>query len=162
MRVILARHGDSEEAGYKDGRIISDEERQLTEKGREDVARTARTLSRLVRRIDGIASSPLLRAVQTAEIIAASYGLGETDQLGALQPHGAGPAVLSWLEHQSVSSSICLVGHEPALGLLAGWLMCAEEKPLIHFCKAGICCLEFSDFPSPGTAVLRWMLTPEM
>ncbi|KAA8923536.1 2,3-diphosphoglycerate-dependent phosphoglycerate mutase [Thermoplasma sp.] len=71
-RAILVRHGESETNVY--GIISSDEDRYpLTENGIVQVQRTAAQLAELD--FDGIVSSPILRAYQSAKIIASATGL---------------------------------------------------------------------------------------
>ena len=81
MRIYLVRHGDAvpeEDAG-------SDRDRWLSARGRE----AARILGRLLReqRVepDAIVCSPLPRAVQTAELLAASLDFLGADRVAALR-----------------------------------------------------------------------------
>ncbi len=71
-RVIFIRHGESESNIYG---IISDDYNRfpLTERGREQAKWTSEQLRGL--RFDGIISSPILRAFQTAEIIGEAVGI---------------------------------------------------------------------------------------
>ncbi len=71
MRLILVRHGQSE--GNAAGIIQGHSDFALTELGRIQAGVTAERLSREA--VDRIASSPLLRAVQTAETVAAALSL---------------------------------------------------------------------------------------
>lgn len=159
MRVLLIRHGTAEDAGYRDGRPVTDENRELTKEGRGEIKQVGLVLSRIVPKVDKIAASPLARAAQTAEIISRNYTSGPVEELKALIPHGSVFAVLSWLEQQDPSSSIALVGHEPSIGLLTGWLVCGEERTPVHFSKGSACCVEFAGCPTPGGGTIRWMLT---
>src|SRR3954454_19227400 len=70
MRVTLIRHGEAGDDAPRD------ELRSLTLRGRAAVARVGRSLRRRGGDFTIIVSSPLVRALQTAEIIAAEVGYG--------------------------------------------------------------------------------------
>ncbi len=69
MEFYIVRHGIAE--GYAAG---GDAERALTEEGRTKIAEVAAGLARAGVEIDHLYSSPLLRARQTAEILAGPLG----------------------------------------------------------------------------------------
>ncbi len=56
--------------------------------------------------------------------------------------------------------AIALVGQEPQLSLLAGWLLTGEPRSLFDLRKGGACLLELTAPPAPGTARLLWLLEP--
>ena len=135
MRIYLVRHGDAvpeEEAG-------SDRDRWLSPHGRE----AARVLGRLLREQavapDTILSSPLPRAVQTAELLATSLDyLGTVTSLRCLepaaQPRVAGSAILS------AGTSVLVVSHEPAISAIGAFLLGVPAFP--QFRTAQCCAIE--------------------
>ena len=135
MRIFLVRHGDAvpeEDAG-------SDRDRWLSPHGRE----AARVLGRLLREQavapDMILSSPLPRAVQTAELLATSLDyLGTVTSLRCLepaaQPRVAGSAILS------AGASVLVVSHEPAISALGAFLLGVPAFP--QFRTAQCCAIE--------------------
>ena len=115
--ITLIRHGSAGEAAR-------DEDRCLTRAGRREASRLGGRLLRSGSRFHGIICSPLVRAVQTAEIIAARL-----DHAGAfwidrrLEPERSPRAVIELLREISSGRRFALVAHEPILSSLAGLLL---------------------------------------
>lgn len=119
MELILMRHGKAEVAVPP----MADEERDLTEAGREKVIAAARGLagglldaSRLQ-----IWTSPLARALSTAGIVAEVLGVEEVRLLPGLE-EGKLPELLQELAEVPEEAQVLVVGHEPYLSLWAGEL----------------------------------------
>ncbi|HEU0031789.1 MAG TPA: phosphoglycerate mutase family protein [Kofleriaceae bacterium] len=137
MRIYLVRHGDAvpeEEAG-------SDRDRWLSPRGRE----AARVLGRLLREQgvapDVILSSPLPRAVQTAELLAASIDyLGTIASRRCFEP-SAHPRIAA-NEVSAAGLSVIVVGHEPAISSLGAFLLGRPSFP--QFRTAQCCAIEDS------------------
>jgi phosphohistidine phosphatase len=135
MRIYLVRHGDAvpeEDAG-------SDRDRWLSPRGRE----AARILARLLREqqiaVDAILSSPLPRAVQTAELIAGGIDyLGPIASRRCFEP-GAQPRVAAD-ELRAAGASVLVVSHEPAVSTLGAFLMGRPAFP--QFRTAQCCAIE--------------------
>ena len=118
VRLYIMRHGPAEDRAAS-GR---DFDRALTASGRDRVKDVARAL------LDGdeepyvILSSPLVRALQTAEIVAASTKLGDRGGLvevrSALEPGGDTRALVKECLG-GAAKRVMLVGHEPDLSDLA-------------------------------------------
>lgn len=133
MRIYLVRHGDAipeEEAG-------SDRDRWLSVKGREH----ARILGKLLReeRVepDVILSSPLPRAVQTAELLAQTLDfIGIVTSLRCLEP-SAHPRVAA-TEIMARGRSVIVVGHEPAISSLGAMLL---GRPAFPQFRTAQCCV---------------------
>lgn len=135
MRIYLVRHGDAvpeEEAG-------SDRDRWLSARGREHV----RVLGRLLReqRVepDTILSSPLPRAVQTAELLAQSLDfLDVVTSLRCLEP-SAQPRIAAG-EIMARGATVIVVSHEPAISSLGAYLLSRPSFP--QFRTAQCCAIE--------------------
>ena len=135
MRIYLVRHGDAvpEEAAG------SDRDRWLSPRGRE----ATRVLGRLLREQaiapDMILSSPLPRAVQTAELLATSLDyLGIVTALRCLEP-AAQPRVAATAIH-AAGTAVIVVSHEPAISALGAYLLGATAFP--QFRTAQCCAIE--------------------
>src|SRR4051794_21751604 len=121
LHLLIVRHAIAvEHADWKGG---PDSERPLTDKGRDLMKRNAAGLARAFPRLDLIATSPFVRAAQTAEIVKAAYGGVEIEQVSALASGGERSEVVAWLRNRARPSGepvpaahIALVGHEPDLG----------------------------------------------
>jgi phosphohistidine phosphatase len=172
MQLVLIRHARAEERTL----FKRDRTRALTADGRRRMRKAARGLHALLPGLTQIATSPLLRARQTAEIVAAVYAGIDTVSLPALSPGAAPRAVLAWLRAQPADATFALVGHEPDLGLLAGWLLSgdrhgwrkcgkrrssfsAKSTGFVQFKKGAAALIEFADAPAAGKGALAWLLT---
>jgi phosphohistidine phosphatase len=172
MQLVLIRHARAEERML----FKRDRTRALTQDGQRRMRKAVRGLHALLPGLTLIATSPLLRARQTAEIVAAGYAGIDTVSLPALSPGVAPRAVLAWLRAQPADAMLALVGHEPDLGLLAGWLLSgdrhgwrkcgkrrssfsAKQTGFVQFKKGAAALIEFADAPAAGKGTLAWLLT---
>jgi phosphohistidine phosphatase len=135
MRIYLVRHGEAvpeEDAG-------SDRDRWLAARGRE----SARVLGRLLREHgvtpDAILTSPLPRAVQTAELLASSLDyFGPIASRRCFEP-GAQPRVAAD-EILAAGDSVLIVSHEPAISTLGAFLL--GVPAMTPFRTAQCCAIE--------------------
>ena len=108
-----------------------------------------------------VLTSPLVRARQTAEIVAGAFSPHPpVVNIDALAPGGALPALAAEIAKHGRRPRISLVGHEPGIGELAAWLL-GSRHPL-EFKKGGICRIDVDGGTLRGAGVLRWMLTPKI
>jgi len=151
MRLFLVRHGIAEEEA------ASDAWRMLTDKGRRRFHKNARAFGRGAK-IDVILTSPLVRALQTAEILA---GYVEYDQMRVLEElgsgHSAGEMLAAAAKAAGKAASVALVGHDPQLTEALAMLARVEPAKL-DFRKGAIVCLEVSGLPQPKTVDARWWI----
>ncbi len=160
MKIYLVRHGDA--IDYATPGLASDEERWLTESGREEVEWTARILERLGVNPDLILSSPLVRARQTAEIIGEIIGPSETPEFSDNLIHGGSfPGLLEDIAGHGSPGEVVLTGHMPSIGELIGWLCWADQSSAINMRTAGLARVDLpDDHLAPGRGDLRWLLPP--
>ena len=161
MLILLIRHAKAEPRPIAAG-VKSDSRRPLSNAGRKRMRRAAKALYKLVPAIDVLASSPLTRARETAEIIAARYGGMPVVDLKSLSPGGSERDLLDWLCEQRKDATVALVGHEPDLGLFASWLLSGKKLPFAPLRKGAACLIRFADMPAPSDGVLEWWLTPKL
>lgn len=159
MELLLLRHAKAEERAAFARTGGGDGQRPLTREGARRMARVARDLHAVLPRIDRLASSPLLRAVQTAGIVAREYG-EEVIEAAELAPGLAPSALLRWLDAQKGCEVIAAVGHEPDLGQLASWLLSGAERSFMPFRKGGACLIRFAGAVGAGRGELVWALGP--
>ncbi|MBI2892189.1 MAG: phosphohistidine phosphatase SixA [Deltaproteobacteria bacterium] len=136
MRVLLVRHGIAidEEPG------LGDEERYLTPEGRVKTRKVAELLAGRGVGIDRILTSPLVRATQTAEIVAREVGCEDVRVTLALVPGATLSSVDAALAAGKSSGTLALVGHEPSMSAIAAHLMGLGRFPR-PFKKAGVCAI---------------------
>lgn len=160
MKILILRHAVAEEREVFARSGKDDGERPLTPKGRAKMMQGADGLRHLLEAVDLIAHSPLRRARQTADILHGAYSAANRVELAALAP-GAGPAVLGdWLQRQECDATVALIGHEPDLSHLIGWLTTGEECSFVRLKKGGAVLLEGAAVLGPAGAEIHWMLTP--
>lgn len=157
MDVILMRHGPAEDPAVFAATGRPDTERPLTEDGRRKVRAAAAGLARLVESPVRIISSPLVRARETADLVAEACG-GNVRTVVALAPGGKRDRAMAGFV---TSATVIAVGHEPDLGMLLGWLITGRPEPWHEFKKGGAACVAFDRRPVAGTGVIRWILPPK-
>jgi phosphohistidine phosphatase len=162
MKLLVIRHAIAEDRDAFAATGLPDAQRPLTDDGRKRMRGAARGLRTLVPRIDVLATSPLVRAAQTAEIVAKAYGGMQARTVPELSPERRPDELLGWLRSHQLGDTVAVVGHEPHLGFLAGWLLTGRNDSFVDFKKGGAVLLQFDDPPSGGNAVLSWALTPRI
>lgn len=134
--------------------------RELTKEGREKMRLGAKGLRREIDAPDVLASSPLVRARQTAEIVADAYGGIDVVIADELIPGQPPAALAGWLKRQHKNERVAVVGHDPQLSITASWLITGSDRPILKLKKGAACLLEFSGDIGAGRATLRWSLQP--
>jgi phosphohistidine phosphatase len=123
MIVHLVRHAEAVERSPE----LPEEHRFLTPRGRNRFRKVASSLKKSGIDPDVILTSPLIRAVQTAEILAQSVKFKGDLVVTALLAHGFQPEELDeLLQGFPRAKEIALVGHEPELGALVRTLLAAD------------------------------------
>lgn len=160
MQLLLIRHAIAEPRADEGGTQPDDTLRELTPKGRKRMKRGVRGLRVIQPELSLLASSPLVRAVQTAQIVASAYKVS-VRTVPELAP-GAGPeAVLAWLRSVHAEGTVAVVGHEPDLSGLAEYLIAGRQHSFLSLGKGGACLLDLRTL-STGDAQLVWLATPKM
>lgn len=161
MRVLIVRHAPAEDPDGFKATGAPDEERPLTDAGRKSARKAARALKQLVPRIDTLATSPLVRARDTARALSREYQKLHVLELPELRPGFSEKNLLAWLinDHGS-EATVALVGHEPDLSRFAGWLLTGRAHPVFALKKGGACLLDLAHELEAGRGELLWLLTP--
>lgn len=161
MELYLIRHGIAEERRPE----IKDEERVLTKAGRQKTEKVAHQLQKLGLHFDLIATSPLVRAYQTAEIFISAGLSAHLEECTHLAPNGNINAwVKDWLslKNYSPDSRLALVGHEPDLGNWAEILVWGQAKSSLVLKKAGMIGIKLPEKGSPlGCSQMFWLTPPK-
>ena len=160
MQLLVIRHGIAEDPETFAATGQDDSRRPLTKRGARKMEDVAAGLRQIVDTIDVLGASPLLRAQQTAEIVARAYGDLPVITTKALVPESEPSALVRWLEPHAAAEVVAIVGHEPHLGILVTWLMTGRTDSRVELRKGGACLLEFSAPAAAGNATLQWALTP--
>jgi phosphohistidine phosphatase len=153
MELYIIRHAEAEPAAM--GR--DDARRALTPKGAEAFAREVRGLEHLGVALDRVYHSPLLRAVETADLLAPLL-----DGESIVTPELAHPPSEEFLRSLS-GERVAVVGHEPHVSdllmvLVLGWRVFEPEsqRGLIEFKKGAVAWLSGEPRPAGMTLVAFW------
>lgn len=119
----------------------------------------------LIGDVDLIVSSPYVRALQTAEILAQIFFDTKVVDAPELVPHSPPQALIRWLKaHARDVKCLILVGHEPQLSLFASYLLSGATESLMEMKKSAVLCLETGPVAEmgPSCAELRWLVPPKI
>jgi phosphohistidine phosphatase len=158
MTLYILRHGLAENEPPPGG---DDGARRLTARGREKVRAAAAGIRALDLKFDAILASPLPRAAETAELVAAAYAGGPAPEVFAALSTGVTPAdTVAALKPYERHDHLMIVGHEPGLSGIASLLLTGSANSVsFDFKKSGIIALELHDGIERGGAQLLWMMT---
>lgn len=157
MLLYLVRHAWAGQAGDPD--YPDDALRPLTKPGRKRFRKFLKRLGRDALRPEVIATSPLVRCVETGNLLAheqsSDVGVVELD---ALAPGARLDELLAWTAGRA-ESAVAWVGHAPDVGLLTAALV-GDESAQIDFAKGAVACVEFDGPPARGAGTLAWLVAP--
>ena len=157
MRALLVRHAIAADRALASGPDVG---RPLTPDGVRRFRRGARALAALVPELEAIFTSPLVRARQTADLLAAAHpGAPTLSEVPELEPGAGSLAILELLRARKSLAAVGLVGHEPDLSLLEGHLLTGGNRSLADFRKGGAALIDFPGRVAAGSGVLLWHLT---
>lgn len=153
LRVYLVRHAKAAKEGY-----ARDEERPLTKRGEQDAARIAALMAGAGVSVQQIRHSGLVRARQTAEIIAEQ-----------MKPRGGVIAVAGLTYGDPVEplarelhlepEPVMFVGHNPFMEQLAALLLTGStERAPVWFATSTVACLTIDR----GAWTVRWVLSRDL
>jgi len=154
MQVLLVRHA----AAVDTGSARTDYERWLSDDGRRTMTKVGEALTTMDLRYSRIYTSPLVRAVQTAEILAATQpGFdGPLEVLSALSTEeGSAAQALAPLDLAADDELIVMVSHMPKVGVLAAHLGQRATAPSFRTASACLLSLE------AGKGRVEWTLDPD-
>lgn len=154
MDLFLIRHAHAVDG---DGR--RDDDRPLSPEGRRQARDVGAALARHTVRFGRMLTSPLVRAVETAELIAVATGFdGGLEVTDSLRPDGSWKQLVRELTQRSGGDegALALVGHEPTIGHYLSKLL--ADKGL-SMSKGAVVRLAVASVDEPARVV--WTLTPK-
>lgn len=164
MNLFILRHGLAANPG-EDGlpKDLPDADRPLTAKGKQKLWRTTEAMQAMEIKFDVVVSSPLLRAMQTAQIVTEAMALRKklvlTDNLA---PGGSPKSLVEQINALDArAKNILLVGHEPYLSKLIALLCAGNTSAALDLKKGGLAKLELQKLRYARCATLAWLLTPK-
>jgi phosphohistidine phosphatase len=156
MDLYILRHGKAEDAGQG----ITDAERKLTKKGRDEIAGVVEWMVAQDLTFDLIATSPLARASETAEIVAEGLNMPKKPKVWkVLVPGGNPDDVCREIEDHAGAGALLLVGHEPLLSSLISRIIAGDEKAGIVLTKGALAKIRNYSFSDRPSGELHWLVT---
>ncbi|MGA2033141.1 MAG: phosphohistidine phosphatase SixA [Thermoguttaceae bacterium] len=161
MDMFIIRHAWAGQFG--DPAWPNDSQRPLTEEGRRRFARMAARLAERGLAPEIIATSPMVRCVETARALAENVsGRPEVAARDELLPDGDVQALVAWTAQQAEQhEQIAWVGHAPDVGRLAAALI-GPAGAAVHFSKGAVAAIRFEQSPQLGQGELRWLVTAKL
>jgi phosphohistidine phosphatase len=155
MEIYVLRHGIAA-AGQPDS------DRALTKEGREKLAAVLACARRAKVQPSLILTSPLVRALETAEmaaqVLAPKVEIARSD---ALKPGSSPERVWEEVSVRKDEPSVMLVGHEPLLGETISFLL-GSARAIVDLKKGAMARIEVENITRRPSGVLMWLLTPRL
>lgn len=156
MEIYLLRHGIAEDS--RPG--MRDADRALTPEGREKLKRVLKRGKAAGVDPGVILSSPYRRALETADVAAASLGYrGQIVQTKALIPNASPHDVWEEIRSRKNEPSLLLSSHEPLMSSVLALLL-GNPALQVDMKKAGLARVDCASFGSEPRGILKWLLTP--
>ena len=161
MQVLIIRHAIAVDHGtppYK-----TDEERPLTPKGVRRMKLAAAGIARVVPSLDALYTSPLVRAVETARLVAEAYeGSPKPEVADVLAPGHGAAAVGRWLRSLGRDDVVGLTGHEPGCSELLSHLLVGDTSLGVEFKKGAAALVDVGWGQRGHQAMLLWFASPAL
>ena len=161
MDLYIIRHAWAEERDAD--RWPDDDLRPLSKEGKKRFAKVVAGLAERGVAPSLLATSPLVRCRQTADLLAEKLPGGPpVVELSALEPGSDLESLLEWTAAQTGDhDQVGWVGHAPDVDRLTAALI-GEGDSLIHFAKGATAAVRFEGPPAVGQGGLRWLATAKV
>jgi phosphohistidine phosphatase len=158
MEIYLLRHGIAEDRSPSG----ADAARRLTDDGRQKLRRVLERASGAKVRPSLILTSPLVRAVQTAEMAAEILRYtGALLQTKALAPEASPQELWNELRSHRDEDAILLAGHEPLFSAATSYLLACPALQF-EFRKGALVRIDMDRLSGEPRGILQWVLTPKL
>ena len=153
MNIYLIRHGDAEKASVSK----KDSERKLTPEGENKIKVSAEGWKLLIPQFSHIISSPLIRALQTAEIIASVFKFPGNIIVDKRITAGSKTEELIDIANEILGPEMAFVGHEPDFSEHVSHLI-SNSGVQIEFKKGMIAKISFNGRVKISRGVLEFLI----
>jgi phosphohistidine phosphatase len=154
MKLYLLRHGEAETRAH------NDPGRELTARGREEIAHVARLFAARAIQLQRCFASPYIRAAQTAALfLSESRQRIAPESTPVLMPEVRASIVMDFLEGVR-EQEMLLVSHNPLVSELHALLVDGDISNMHILGTSELICIEF-DSIGLGTGSSPFRLTPD-
>jgi phosphohistidine phosphatase len=154
MNLYLMRHAN---AGMRRGNPLIDDKRSLIKEGKEQCMLMARVMSALKVQVDVVVSSPLKRALQTAQFVATELGYEAKVEISpALAPEADYADFQEMLAKYAGYDGILVVGHNPNVFQFLGKMITGNGGAAIRMRKGSVARIDLDRHPP----LLQWLIDP--
>lgn len=164
MNLYLMRHAEAVPVGANNGgTIIRDADRPLSASGETVAALMGKALARLDSTVRVVMTSPLLRAVQTGNIVGREIGGQATMKTTTnLNPGFTSEKLVEEILALSNGGNIVAIGHQPDLSMCISYLIAGSGSATIAMEPGAIACVKITPRGRRAESQLRWLLTPDI
>jgi phosphohistidine phosphatase len=156
MNLYLMRHAN---AGLARGNPALDAKRALIKEGKEQCILMARVLSALKVQVDVVVSSPLKRALQTAQFVATELGYeAKVEVSPALAPGAEFADFQRMLAKYAGFEGVLAVGHNPSVFQFLGRMITGNGAAAIRMRKGSVARVDLDRHPP----LLQWLIDPRV
>lgn len=157
MNIYLIRHADAEKASVK----IRDFERSLSVQGKNSMIISAEFWKNLIPSFDYIVSSPLIRAKQTAEIIAGKFEIEEKIIIDKRLSPGSKTQSIIDIANELELKHVAIVGHQPDCSEHLANLVSVSGANIV-FNKGAIAKINFPGKIRQSRGILEFLIPPNI
>jgi len=157
LNIYLVRHSEAE--NIKNNQI--DFNRELTELGKTIITNTAKNWTKIIKSLDYIVSSQLVRAKQTAEIIKQIFQFQNEIIFDKRVNPGCKVENIIDITNELKGNNLLFVGHQPDLSKITSALI-SNSGASIDFKKGTIAKISFEGKIRIGSGTLEFLITPKI
>jgi phosphohistidine phosphatase len=156
MNLYLMRHAN---AGLPRGNPVLDAKRGLVKDGKEQCIQMAALLGAFKVQVDVVLSSPLKRAMQTAQLVGTELGYeGKVEVCPALDIDASYLDFQKLLSKYADREGVLAVGHNPNLFAFLGRLVTGNGGANLRMRKGSVARIDLDRHPPQ----LQWLIDPRM
>ncbi|MGA3045066.1 MAG: phosphohistidine phosphatase SixA [Terracidiphilus sp.] len=156
MNLYLMRHAS---AGIPRDNPVLDAKRSLIKEGKDQCMLMARMLNALKVQVDVVVSSPLKRAMQTAQFVGTEMGYEAKVEIGkALAPEAAYADFQKLIAKYADREGVLMVGHNPNIFQFVGRIVTGNGGAAIRMRKGSVARIDMDRHPP----ILQWLIDPRM
>lgn len=157
MNIYLIRHAEAENISLG----IKDYNRKLTQDGEKILFKAAKGWQNLITSFDFLVSSPLIRALQTAQIVKEVYEFKDEIIVDSKLAPGSYVESIIEISNSLKGNNIAFFGHEPDFSQHTSDLI-SNSISQINFKKSTIAKISFEGKAKIGRGILEFLIPAKL